>query len=123
PVVGTATGVGGLFSTEVTLNNQGDRQQNVVLAWLPQAVGGNLSSFRITLPAASSVNIVDIAARLGISGIGSLAVFAIDARDDNVDASASIDGFARILGYPADGGAPSSQMIPAVHSTLFSNTT
>jgi len=123
PVVGTATGVGGLFSTEVTLNNQRDRQQDVVLAWLPQAAGGNVSSFRMTLPASSSVNIADIAARLGVSGIGSLAVFAIGARDDNLDPSASIDGSARIWDYPADGSAPLSQVIPAVHSTLFSNHT
>jgi photosystem II stability/assembly factor-like uncharacterized protein len=123
PVVGTATGVGGLFSTEVTLTNQRDRQQDVVLAWLPEVPGANGSSFRMTLPAASSVNIADLGARLGVSGIGSLAVFAIGARDDNFDASASIDGSARIWDYPADGGAPLSQMIPAVRSTLFSNHT
>jgi len=126
PVVGTVNGVAGLFTTEVMLNNKRDRQQDVVLAWLPQASGGNVSSFRTTLPAASSqsggtVIIADIAGRLGISGIGSLAVFAVGARDDNLDSSASIDGSARIWLYPADGSAPLSQMIPAVHSTLLSN--
>ena len=65
--------------------------------------------------------IADIAGRLGISGIGSLAVFAVGAHDENLDSSASIDGSARIWLYPADGTAPLSQMIPAVHSTLLSN--
>jgi photosystem II stability/assembly factor-like uncharacterized protein len=128
PVVGTVNGSGGFFTTEVTLSNKRERPQDVVLTWLPQAAGANEASFRMTLPASSSqnggtVSFADIAGRLGISGIGSLAVFAVGVRDDNLDPSASIDGSARIWVYPADGSAPSSQMISAADSTLLSNHT
>ena len=126
PVVGTINGVGGFFTTEVTLTNKSDRPQNVVLTWLPQASGSNEASFRTTLPASTSqsggtVTFADIAGRLGISGIGSLAVFAVGSRDDSLDPAASIDGSARIWVYPADGSTPSSQTIPAADSTLLSN--
>jgi hypothetical protein len=127
PIVGRVTGVrGNLFATKVTLTNDRAVKQDVLLAWLPQAYAGKVSSFRLTLPAASAgsagaIDIADVAARLGISGIGSLAVFAIDATGDNLDANASVGGSSRIWVRPADRRAPFSQSIPAVRSTLISD--
>jgi photosystem II stability/assembly factor-like uncharacterized protein len=125
PVVGTATGVGGnLFASEVTLSNNRALNQDVLLAWLPRAYGASLSSFLVTLPAASdasggALKITDVAERLGISGIGSLAVFALGSGGD-LDTNASIDGASRIWLHPADRRAPFSQSIPAVRASLFS---
>lgn len=125
PVAGKVVGIGGsLFVTEVILTNARDAKQNVVVAWLPQAYGGIARSFRTTLPASSdhggTATFADIAERLNITGIGSLAVVAIDPNGD-ADASASIGGSSSIWVHDADGRAPRAQTISAVRPTAFSD--
>jgi photosystem II stability/assembly factor-like uncharacterized protein len=125
PVIGTATGMGGtLFTADVTLTNNRDPAQDVLAIWLPR--GGSsegVASFRLTIPPSGDTSgetkITDVAQRFGISGIGSLAVVAVDA-GGKLDANASIDGSARIWINPADGRAPLSQFIPAARASLFS---
>jgi photosystem II stability/assembly factor-like uncharacterized protein len=125
PVIGSATGMGGtLFTTDVTLTNDRDPAQDVLTIWLPR--GGSsegVASFRLTIPpsgdTSGEMKITDVVQRFGISGIGSLAVVAVDA-GGKLDANASIDGSARIWINPADGRAPLSQYIPAARANLFS---
>jgi hypothetical protein len=121
PIIGTASGAEGtLFTTDVALSNNRDSAQEVFVAWLPQGGGSEgVRSFRLTLPASSdAVRLNDFAERLGVSGIGSLVLIALDG-NGNLDPNASIGGSAEIWTHPNDGRAPFSQSIPAVRSPLF----
>jgi photosystem II stability/assembly factor-like uncharacterized protein len=107
PVSGTVTGVGGArFSTEVTLTNEADSNEDVLLFWLPQD-STDAAAFRLTLPPSSH------RFDFGLSGIGSLVVMAVD------DSNASISGSARIAMDPNDGRAPRSQSIPEARRAVF----
>jgi len=125
PIAGTTTGVGGtVFTTDVTLTNNRPSAQEVLVAWLPQGgVSDGVTSFRLTLPSSSDASggvlpVRDFAERLGMSGVGSLVVIALD-ESANLDANASIDGTADIWTHPLGGRAPFSQSLTAVRSTLF----
>jgi hypothetical protein len=112
PVSGTANGVGGaLFTTEVTLTNDRDSNQDLLVVWLPQGSSSEgASAFRLTLPPGS--HRFDLGDRFALSGIGSLVVIA-------TDPNASISGSARVLMDPLDRRAPRSQSIPAARIALF----
>jgi photosystem II stability/assembly factor-like uncharacterized protein len=118
PVVGTARGIGAIFTTQLTLSNDRQTSQDVLLAYLPEIYSGSASTFRFTLPPSSTVTMDDIHERLAIDGIGSLVVIGING-SDQVDADANINASARIWMHPRDGRAPFSQSIEAVRAALF----
>jgi photosystem II stability/assembly factor-like uncharacterized protein len=119
PVMGSAAGAGGtLFTTDMTLTNTREAAQEVLVSWLPQA-GGAAASFRLTIPTGVTT-VSEISARLGISGIGSLAFLPVDA-GGNADANASIDASARIWAHLPGGVAPISQSISSVRGSTLSD--
>jgi photosystem II stability/assembly factor-like uncharacterized protein len=128
PAAGRVRGAGGVtFHTDVTLANGRATEQDLFVAWLPQgnASGANVSTFRLTLPAAGEdddgvLTLNDVAAHLERDGLGSLLVFAVD-KAGNVDGSAVIDGFARIRSRSECGGWV-SQSLAAVPADAFSTT-
>jgi hypothetical protein len=125
PAAGRVRGSSGVtFHTDVTLANGRATEQDVFLAWLPQgnSAGANVSTFRLTLPAASgnddgALTLDDLADDLGLDGLGSLLVFAVDSAG-NVDSDAEIDGFARIRSRSECGGWV-SQSLAAVPADAF----
>ena len=121
PAVGSAMGAGGTsFSTDVTLTNTREAAQQVLVSWLPQAGGAEVpASFRLAI-LSGVTTVSDISARLGISGIGSLAFLPI-AADGKVDVNASIDASGRIWAQLPDGLAPSSQSVAAVRGSALSD--
>src|SRR5205823_6316612 len=121
PAVGSADGVGGTsFTTDVTLTNTREAAQQVLVSWLPQAGGVEApASFSLTI-LSGGATVSDISARLGISGIGSLALLPIDA-DGNVDANASIEPSARVWAHPPGGLAPRSQSVVAARGPALAD--
>lgn len=129
PAVGTVEGARGmLFRTDVTLSNGRSTEQDVLLAWLPQGNtnGPAVATFRVQLPALSddiggTITVPDIADELGVSGLGSIVVIAVDAQGD-VDPLASVDGFARVRSVSSCSLGSVSQSLPAVRSQAFGTT-
>jgi hypothetical protein len=125
PAAGRVRGSSGvMFHTDVTIANGRATEQDVFIAWLPQgnSAGANVSTFRLTLPAASgnddgALTLDDLADDLGLDGLGSLLVFAVDGAG-NVDSDAEIDGFARIRSRSECGGWV-SQSLAAVPADAF----
>src|SRR5439155_22411772 len=95
PITGLTSGANGtFFKTDLTLRNDRDTDQEVLIAWLAQGnTNGRVPFFRVTLhpSSAQEVNIPNIVDRLGFSGLGSLVVLAVDS-SENLDSRASIDG-------------------------------
>lgn len=123
PVVGLSGGLFGTsFDTDLTLHNDRASDQEVVLAWLPQAnTTGEVSMFSATLPANSSVTaealgIPNIVRRLGLSGLGSLVIVGVG--NGGVDSAANIRGSARICARLA-GKRPECQSVEGVRADLF----
>ena len=117
PVAGNAqSGNGTIFTSDVTLTNRRDVPQRAVLVWLPQ--GGELPEvFGATLPVGDA-RLTDMNAQFAVTGIGSLAVFAVT-EEGGPDSDGAIDGSARIWNHPADGRAPFSQSIGAAQAALL----
>jgi photosystem II stability/assembly factor-like uncharacterized protein len=126
PAVGTVRGFGGTtFRTDVTLSNDREADQSVLLVFLPQAngSGATVPTFRVTLPPASgdspgTLSVSDIADALGLDGFGALLVFATDSAG-KVIPSASIDGFARVRSTSSCGPGSVSQSVAAVSPQAF----
>lgn len=119
PILGTANGADGLFTSEVTLTNEGDSDRNLLLTWLPQGGGSERAvSFHLTLPPSSHTFDLE---RFGVTGLGSLVVMAVNAGGE-LDPNASISGSARIWLDPSDGRAPLSQVIPTARSAFGDHT-
>lgn len=127
PAVGTVNGSGGrLFRTDVTLANARSTAQDIMVAWLAQGNlnGPSVPAFRATLPPLSSeeeggtLTIEDLADELGVHGLGSMVVVAVDSRGD-VDEAAKIEGFARVRSPASCGSGSVSQSLPAVTSSGF----
>ena len=123
PAVGTVRGFQGIvFRADVTLSNGRSSEQDVVLAWLPQ---GNVSGsvvpmFHIKLAASTgdsgaTLTINDVAGELGLSGLGSIAVFAVDGQGQ-LDEDADIDGSARVRTPASCGSGSVSQSVSGIAS-------
>jgi photosystem II stability/assembly factor-like uncharacterized protein len=124
PAVGTVESAeGSLFTTDVTLSNARETAQEVIVTWLPQGSmpATPISTFRLILPSSDegggTVTITDIADALGLSGLGSMLVAAVDA-SGNVDGAADIHGFARIRAGSCGSGSV-SQSFAAVSPQGF----
>jgi photosystem II stability/assembly factor-like uncharacterized protein len=121
PAIGTVRGAGGtVFRTDVTLSNGRSADQEVMIAWLPQgnANGAAVSMFQATVPPSiedtgGTLTISDLADELRLEGLGSLVVIAVNAAGE-LDASAAIDGFARIRSASSCGPGSVSQSFAAV---------
>lgn len=100
PIVGTVPGGGGTyFRTEATLVNLSDRAQNVAVYWFPVGGGSaNCSRPGVTFAMAANTWYVwsdFVTSVFQTQGLGGAAVVAFD-NFGEVDATAAIDGFARI---------------------------
>lgn len=117
PVIGNTSGEAGtLYSSEMTLTNERDAQQQVIVAWFPRASAAP-ALFRVVLPP-GDVKIWDVNKQFGVDGIGALAIIPVD-DNGQPDGNATIHGSARIWSHPGDGRAPFSQAVGAVRSTLL----
>ena len=110
PVAGTATGAGGLFTTELTITNGSPSSQSVIAVWLP-AGGGVAQAFQFEAQSGTS-RIFDAGRRFHVDGIGTLALFA-------ADPSASIDASARIWTHRR-GRAPLAEGVPGAGASFLS---
>ena len=121
PITGLTSGANGtFFKTDLTLRNDRDTDQEVLIAWLAQGnTNGRVPFFRVTLhpSSAQEVNIPNIVDRLGFSGLGSLVVLAVDS-SENLDSRASIDGSSRICAQSPD-QRPVCQSIGGVRADVF----
>jgi uncharacterized delta-60 repeat protein len=119
PAAGTVQGSGGtVFRTDVTLSNGRSNDQDLIVAWLPQGNdrGPAVPMFRATLPGAEeggTLTIRDLADQLGVTGLGSIVIIAIDPVGEP-DATAVIHAFARVYSPSRCGGGTVSQSLPAV---------
>ena len=122
PVVANVEGAAGeLFRSDLSLINAADSAQDVVVIWLGEGMQGSVRpSFRLTLPPSKpftvgpAVVINDIAVELNVSGLGALAVFAVDS-NENVSRSSSISGSARVWNTKPDSSGSVSETNAAVN--------
>lgn len=118
PIAGTTRGAAGtLYTSELTLVNDGDADRNIALVWLGDAP----ALFRFSIPAHSSVHGNDLSARLRTAGIGSLLVIGLDSAGNHVDPDASLSSLLRVWIHTADGRAPLAQSVGSVHGPIFAH--
>lgn len=115
PAAGSLQGGGGtFFKSDVTLANYEDNPRRILVIWLARGTdGSNAPVFRTTLPDAPPVTTRDFVTALGLSGLGSLFVVAVDSADQ-VDASGNIDGFSRIWTNQPGAAGTVSQPFPGM---------
>lgn len=116
PIAGAGQGAHGTsFMTDLLISNGLERDQDMLIAWLPAGSAAPLSARRITVPAASNGPFVadSIADDLGANGIGTLIVTAVTSSGE-VDLNAQINGSVRIWTTAAESGE-TSQSVAAVH--------
>jgi hypothetical protein len=127
---GNVSGIGGTrFRSDLSLVNHNETSQDVMVAWLAAGTNGtNAPSFRLTLPASAAksepvaVTVAGFVNKLGLSGLGSLVVLAIDPNGD-VDSGASIDGSSRIWTTGPNNPGTVSQSVPSVPIATLGNRT
>ncbi|HEX7155162.1 MAG TPA: hypothetical protein VF618_27080 [Thermoanaerobaculia bacterium] len=118
PAAGSVAGGGGslFFRSDVTLFNNDETDQHVMILWLP-AGGSNPQIFRLTqpLPAdAPPITAVDfVGSVLGVSGLGSL-VFVPVQSSGAIDEFAALDGYSRIWTRQPGSNGTVSQPFPGV---------
>lgn len=115
PAAGSLAGGGGtFFRSDVTFANYADGPQQILVIWLERGVDGTSApTFLSTLPE-GPLTIREYVASLGLSGLGSLMVFAADAAGEPDFENGNIDGFSRIWTNQPGASGTVSQPFPAM---------
>lgn len=119
PIAGQSRGAYGTsFSSDLTISNSRDNEQDVVVAWLP-GDGSSVVAFRTKVPPHSSGSIVAdaIAERLGETGVGAVLVQAVTSSGD-VDTNAVINGSGYIW-TTSESIDETGQTIASIHPTAL----
>ena len=120
----TAGANGTFFHSDITLVNHSAHEQPIIVAWLSATESTAAApAFKMTLPAGGTANgllasppttIADFVSTIGLSGLGALVFFAVDADGHIAGTDASIGGYSRIWSPASDVRGTVSQSLEGV---------